>query len=355
MGSKDEKYHLRCIELAQNGMFNVLPNPMVGALLVADDIIIGEGYHKMFGSPHAEVDAINSVTNPLLLSKSALYVNLEPCCHFGKTPPCVDLIIEKKIPKVVVGCRDPFHSVAGKGIEKLINAGIQVYFDDNFSKQSRFLNRRFFTFHENKRPFIILKWAETADGFIDFDRKEQGIQKPNWITDEQTRILVHKWRAEEQALLIGTNTAMNDNPKLNTREFSGKNPLRMILDKNLRLPHNLHIFDGSLPTIIFTEIAGVRKENIEFVEINFETVIENILAACYKRNIVSIIVEGGARLINSFIDLGLWDEARIFKGDLMYNQGIVAPKIFKLPTFQERLSNSTLSIYYNGEWESLSQ
>ena len=216
MYTKDEIYHRRCLELAQSGLGNVAPNPMVGAVLIVNDEIIGEGYHEKFGSAHAEVNAINSVKNQDLLRKATLYVNLEPCSHFGKTPPCADLIIEKKIPRVVIGHRDPFSEVAGKGIEKLINAGVEVSVGA-FENEAKFLNKRFLTFHEKKRPYIVLKWAETADGFIDINRSANENNRPTWITDELARTLVHKWRTEEQAILIGTNTALYDNPMLNAR------------------------------------------------------------------------------------------------------------------------------------------
>jgi diaminohydroxyphosphoribosylaminopyrimidine deaminase / 5-amino-6-(5-phosphoribosylamino)uracil reductase len=350
MDSKDETYHLRCLQLALNGIGRVAPNPMVGAVLVANNEIIGEGFHNSFGGPHAEVNAINSVKDSSLLSKATLFVNLEPCSHFGKTPPCADLIIEKKIPRVVIGHHDPFPNVSGNGIQKLKNAGIEIVTNTIFTKKSRFINRRFFTFHEKKRPYIILKWAETADGFIDVIRKGDCLQAPNWITDEQTRVLVHKWRTEEQAILIGTNTALLDNPKLNARDFSGKNPTRIILDQHLRLSVDLKVFDQSIPTIILTSKEAQNRKNLEFITIDFSSLLDCIFDLCNKRQIISIIVEGGAQLLNTFITQNLWDEARVFVGDMSFGNGIKASELSILPSTEERLSNSLLKIWYNREY-----
>jgi diaminohydroxyphosphoribosylaminopyrimidine deaminase / 5-amino-6-(5-phosphoribosylamino)uracil reductase len=348
MYTKDEVYHQRCLELAQSGLGRVSPNPMVGSVIVFDGKIIGEGYHKEFGGPHAEVNAINSVQDKELLSKSTLYVNLEPCAHHGKTPPCADLIIEKKIPRVVICHRDPFSQVAGRGIEKLINAGIEVSVG-TFEKEARFLNRRFLTFQEKKRPFIILKWAETSDGFIDIKRTSTEINLPTWITDELARTLVHKWRTEEQAILIGTNTALYDNPMLNARNWEGKSPIRMILDRTLRLPNNLHVFDTSIPTIIFTEKNVPSKPNIEFVKIDFTKLIDEINSFCYKRQIQSVIIEGGTKLLSTYINNGLWDEARVFKGEITFGDGIKAPVLNEIHDSAVNLYKSELFMYYNSQ------
>ena len=257
MKRTDENYMMRCLELAEHGRQTVAPNPMVGSVIVHDGKIIGEGFHRKYGGPHAEVNAINSVENQKLLKHSTLYVNLEPCAHHGKTPPCSDLIIAKQIPKVVIGSKDIFAKVAGKGIEKMKNAGIDIKVGV-LEKESLELNKRFFIFHEQKRPYIILKWAETIDGYIDIDRKKEnnGI---SWITHPYLRIPVHKWRSEEAGIIIGTNTALNDNPKLNTRLWYGKNPVRFVLDRNLSLPSDLSIFDGEIPTYIFTEKLTSNK------------------------------------------------------------------------------------------------
>jgi diaminohydroxyphosphoribosylaminopyrimidine deaminase / 5-amino-6-(5-phosphoribosylamino)uracil reductase len=347
MDTKDELYHHRCIQLALNGLGSVAPNPLVGAVLVVDNEIIGEGFHASFGGPHAEVNAINSVKDSLLLSKATLFVNLEPCSHFGKTPPCADLIIEKNIPRVVIGHPDPFPSVSWGGIKKLKNAGIEVFSDATFTKESRFLNRRFFTFHEKKRPYIILKWAETADGYMDIIRKADNVKAPNWITDEQTRVLVHKWRTEEQAILIGTNTALCDNPRLNARDYSGKNPIRIVLDQHLRLPIDLNVFDQSASTIILTYKEARNKKNLDFIKINFNSLLNEIIRVCNERQIISLIVEGGAELLNTFINNNLWDESRVFIGEMNFNEGVKAPVINKIPSFVESLSNSILKVWYN--------
>jgi diaminohydroxyphosphoribosylaminopyrimidine deaminase/5-amino-6-(5-phosphoribosylamino)uracil reductase len=346
MDTKDEIYHQRCLELAQKGLGLVAPNPMVGSVVVFEDRIIGEGYHAIFGGPHAEVTAINSVKDKSKLKKATLYVNLEPCTHFGKTPPCIDLIIKNKIPRVVIGQRDPYIEVAGKGIEKLISEGIEVHvgFLEN---ECRYLNKRFLTFHEKKRPYVILKWAETNDGYIDYKRNSVSDSQPVWITDEVIRPLIHKWRSEEQAILVGTNTALLDNPKLTVREWAGKSPLRMVLDRHLRLPDNLNLFNKSQPTVVFTEKKSKNSTNLEFHIIDFQNLIDEIFNFCYVRKIQSILVEGGAQLINTFIQNGKWDEARVFKSDKCFGKGVEAPKINKIPENKSLMENSILYSFYN--------
>jgi diaminohydroxyphosphoribosylaminopyrimidine deaminase/5-amino-6-(5-phosphoribosylamino)uracil reductase len=347
MDSKDVLYYQRCLDLAKNGLGHVAPNPMVGAVIVANGKIIGEGYHNTFGGPHAEVNAIRSVKNKELLKIATLYVNLEPCAHFGKTPPCADFIIENKIPRVVIGHSDPFPNVSGKGIKKLLDAGIKVDVG-LLENESKLLNKRFLTFHEKKRPFVILKWAETADGFIDVIRNANDKAHPTWITDELTRTLVHKWRAEEQAIIVGTNTAMFDNPKLNTRDWTGKNPVRMVLDRTLRLNTNLHLFDKSVQTIVFTEKDDANSEkNLTYRKINFEEIEKEIFDECYKLNIQSIIVEGGSKLINTFLKSGNWDEARVFKGTISFGKGVKAPAISILPCNSSDLIQTKLYYFVN--------
>jgi diaminohydroxyphosphoribosylaminopyrimidine deaminase / 5-amino-6-(5-phosphoribosylamino)uracil reductase len=346
MDTKDEKYHLRCLEIANKGLGLVAPNPLVGAILVYEDQIIGEGYHASFGGPHAEVNAINAVKDKSKLKNSTLYVNLEPCSHFGKTPPCVDLIIKNKIPRVAIGQQDPYPEVAGKGIEKLKSAGIEVIvgFSEN---ECRFLNRRFLTFHEKKRPYVILKWAETKDGFIDYIRNAGTDQPPARITDETIRPLVHKWRSEEQAILVGTNTALLDDPILNVREWSGKNPIRMVLDRKLRLPENLNIFNKLQPTVVFTQMDSKNNTNLRFHKIDFSDLTDEIFKFCYDIKIQSLMVEGGTQTLNTFIQQGKWDEARVFKSENCFGDGIKAPKINKLPNNQLHTENSDLFIFYN--------
>jgi diaminohydroxyphosphoribosylaminopyrimidine deaminase/5-amino-6-(5-phosphoribosylamino)uracil reductase len=347
MYKKDDIYLRRCIEIAQNGLGNTAPNPLVGSVIVHENKIIGEGYHQNFGGPHAEVNAINSVKNPLLLEKSTLYVNLEPCSHYGKTPPCADLIIEKKIPRVVIGILDSNEKVSGRGRDKLIAAGVEVV-TGCIEDECWELNKRFFTFHEKKRPYIILKWAETSDGFIDIIREPSTKAHPTWITDETVRALVHKWRAEEQAIMIGTNTALFDNPKLNTRDWHGQSPLRVVLDRTLRLPKQLHVFDGSQPTLVFTEQKSQNSNNLNYIQIGFDDkILDTILNELVQRNIQSVIVEGGAKLLQSFIEKGLWDEAMVFRSDMSFGNGVKAPVLKNIPVLSTRLIKSVLYKFVN--------
>ncbi|MBL7965490.1 MAG: bifunctional diaminohydroxyphosphoribosylaminopyrimidine deaminase/5-amino-6-(5-phosphoribosylamino)uracil reductase RibD [Prolixibacteraceae bacterium] len=320
-----KQYMQRCLDLAILGMGNVAPNPMVGCVIVHDGVIIGEGYHQKCGEAHAEVNAVRSVKNPELLSQSILYVSLEPCAHFGKTPPCSDLIIESRIPKVVIGTVDPFAKVAGLGIKRLRQAGIEVEVGV-LEEECRELNRRFFTFHEQKRPYIILKWAQTLDGFIDTDRTET--QHPTWITNALSKRLVHKQRSEESAILIGTNTAEYDNPALTVREWSGNQPIRMVIDRTGRLSLSLHIFDQKVPTWVFTGAKQSDRENVKFIGLDFKTdILPQLLNELYLRDILSVVVEGGSILLNSFIQAGLWDEAYVYTGNQFFGQGVEAPKI----------------------------
>jgi len=312
----------RCIELARNGLDNVAPNPVVGCVIVSNGKIIGEGYHRKYGEAHAEVNAINSVKDKENLKTATLYVNLEPCCYHGKTPPCTDLIIRHKIPKAVIGCTDPAPKVSGKGIEQLKGAGCKVTYG-TLERECKELNRRFFTFNEKKRPYIMLKWAQTMDGFI-----TNGKGEPAWISNELSHTLVHKWRSEEQAIMVGTNTAHLDNPQLNVREWSGKNPLRVVLDKTLRLSKDLHLFDRSIPTVVFTSCEKKSQKNLEYVNIDFKNpIIPQILEELYRREIQSIIIEGGAELLNSFIKNDIWDEMRVFIGNKIFGNGIKAPEL----------------------------
>jgi diaminohydroxyphosphoribosylaminopyrimidine deaminase/5-amino-6-(5-phosphoribosylamino)uracil reductase len=320
----NEKYIERCIQLAKNGLGTTYPNPLVGSVIVCDGKIIGEGWHKKAGEPHAEVNAINSVKDKSLLKRSTIYVSLEPCSHFGKTPPCCNLIIENKIPKVVIGTIDPNIKVAGNGIKKLIEAGIQMTVGI-LEKDCDALNRRFFTFHQKQRPYIILKWAESQDGFIAPAEKIE--KKPVWITTAYSRQLVHKWRSEEQAILVGTQTVIDDNPKLDVRDFAGNNPIRLILDQNNRIPKQSQIFDNQVKTFLFSKIKSIdEKENSIFESIDFEKdVPHQIIRSLYKHQIQSVIIEGGRHTLQTFIDANLWDEARVFTGKVLVNSGTKAP------------------------------
>lgn len=345
--TNDEKYMSRCIELARMGKGNVSPNPMVGCIIVYNGQIIGEGYHQKYGEPHAEVNAINSVQSQELLEKSTIYVSLEPCAHFGLTPPCSDLIVSKKIPHVVIGSIDPFAKVAGKGIEKLKNAGCKVKVGV-LQKECDELNKRFFTFHSQKRPFVILKWAQTSDGFIDIDRSAKEYGEPTWITGPEALVKVHEQRAEEDSILVGTNTAEKDNPSLTVRHCEGENPFRLVLDRNLRLPENLNLFDGSTPTLVLNSIKNGISHNIEFKKIDFsQNLIPQLLECLYEKKRLSLIVEGGKQLLDSFIEGNFWDEAHIYSGNKKFVAGIPAPKIEGTLVRKEDIKADTLEIYQN--------
>lgn len=293
---EEEKYMRRCIELAGNGLCNVAPNPMVGAVIVCDGRIIGEGYHIRCGEAHAEVNAIRSVKDESLLKRSTIYVSLEPCSHYGKTPPCADLIIEKQIPRIVVGCQDPFSQVAGRGIQKLRDAGREVIVGV-LEDECKHLIRRFITFNTLQRPFIILKWAESADRFIDIERADG---KPVVLSSPLTAMLVHKKRAEADAIMVGRKTALLDNPSLTVRNWYGKNPVRIVLDRDLNLSDDLQIFDGSVSTLVFTAKEHPNKTNVTYITIDFSrNVLEQIMQELYQRKIQSLLVEGGSRLLQS--------------------------------------------------------
>jgi diaminohydroxyphosphoribosylaminopyrimidine deaminase / 5-amino-6-(5-phosphoribosylamino)uracil reductase len=336
----------RCIGLAKLGSGSVAPNPMVGAVLVYRDRIIGEGYHRQFGQAHAEVNCINSISseNMHLVEKSVLYVSLEPCAHFGKTPPCADLIIQKNIPVVVIGCRDSFEQVAGKGIQKLKAAGIKVI-TPVLELEALELNKRFFTFHNKHRPYIILKWAQTNNEKIagdDYSRL--------FISNEITNREVHRWRSSEAAILIGTNTALRDDPSLTTRFWQGGNPLRLVIDKELRLPSTLHIFDGNVKTIVFNTIQQEDMGQVLHYKIAKEkSFIAGVLEALYQLNIQSVLVEGGARLLQSFIDENYWDEARVITNrELEVTGGIHAPLLFNAEKVgTEQILTDTIHYYKN--------
>jgi diaminohydroxyphosphoribosylaminopyrimidine deaminase/5-amino-6-(5-phosphoribosylamino)uracil reductase len=322
----DEKYISRCVQLARLGIGQVAPNPMVGAVLVYDDRMIGEGYHEKYGQAHAEPNCIASVKekDQHLISSSTLYISLEPCVHFGKTPPCVDLIIQNKIPKAVIGCRDPFPEVRGKGIEKLKNAGVEVV-QGILETQCKELNKRFFVFHMEHRPYVILKWAQTSDGKIAGpDGAERLI-----ITNEISNRLVHKWRSEEQAILVGTNTALLDDPQLTTRLWNGSNPVRLVVDMDLSLPKNLKLFDRTTPTIVFNSRKHKMNDELSYYQITEDVnLVHQICHALYQLKIQSVIVEGGARMIESFIDENLWDEARVIGNrQLAIGNGSPAPRL----------------------------
>ncbi|TJY36095.1 bifunctional diaminohydroxyphosphoribosylaminopyrimidine deaminase/5-amino-6-(5-phosphoribosylamino)uracil reductase RibD [Pontimicrobium aquaticum] len=322
-----ETYIQRCIDIAKNGLGSVAPNPMVGCVIVSSEKIIGEGFTSPYGGAHAEINAINSVKDKSLLKKATLYVTLEPCSHFGKTPPCADAIIKYQIPKVIIGTIDTHSKVAGQGITKLRAAGCNVIVGvlEDACKEH---HKRFFTFHNKQRPYIILKWAETADGFIAPLSKDE--QKPVWITNEYSRQIVHKWRAEEQAILVGTNTVIEDNPSLTTRDWEGKHPIRIVLDKKEALSKGFNVFDDKAKTIVIKEKT-----------------VKNIYNALFKSNINSVIIEGGSKTLQLFIDSGIWDEARIFTGKSFFKEGVKAPKLKGKLIADEQILDDTLKVYVN--------
>ncbi|WP_339925798.1 bifunctional diaminohydroxyphosphoribosylaminopyrimidine deaminase/5-amino-6-(5-phosphoribosylamino)uracil reductase RibD [uncultured Cyclobacterium sp.] len=336
-----KSYMLRAIELAELGRGSVSPNPMVGCVIVHNGLIIGEGYHEEYGQAHAEVNAIAAVKDKSLLKEATLYVSLEPCAHFGKTPPCADLIVKHQLKEVIIAAVDSNPLVEKKGIQKLTQAGIAVttgVMEDKVRKQ----NVRFFTQMEKKRPYIILKWAQTKDGFVartNFDSK--------WISNSLSRQQVHRWRTEEDAILVGTNTARYDNPRLNARDWYGKDPLRLVVDRELKLEESLYLFDGQQDTIIYNNQLNKTVGKTEWAKMDVRIDAKEIVADLYARNIQSLIVEGGAAVLGDFIANDLWDEARVFTGNAMFGLGIPAPLMTTIPTAQYTFKEDLLAIYHN--------
>lgn len=326
--SSDEKYMYRCLQLAAKGRGQVSPNPMVGAVVVYNDQIIGEGYHRCYGHAHAEVNAINSVKDKSLLKESTVYVSLEPCAHYGKTPPCAQLLIDSRVKRVVVACRDPFPAVSGRGIEMLIAAGIEVE-EGVLTEEARELNREFFTKQQYNRPYVCLKWAESRDAFMDRDRTLVD-DTPTLISNDFTRVLVHKRRSEIDAIMIGTNTAQKDNASLTTRLWNGKNPIRILLDRTGRIAENANVLNSEAPTWVFTENVSVETQlgSVTYIPMTFDQeMLKNILTILAERKINSLLVEGGQQLLQSFIDQGKWDRAFREIGDLTIGSGVKAPLI----------------------------
>jgi diaminohydroxyphosphoribosylaminopyrimidine deaminase/5-amino-6-(5-phosphoribosylamino)uracil reductase len=347
-GNNDLKFMQRCLELASKAEGMTYPNPMVGAVIVHEGEIIGEGYHMKAGGPHAEVMAIGSVKNKELLASSTIYVNLEPCSHFGKTPPCADLIISHKIPEVVVGTMDSSDKVSGKGLSKLREAGCKVILGVA-EDQCRKINKRFFTFHEKRRPYIILKWAQSADGFIDIKREKNARIGPHWIIGKSERTLTHKWRATEQAILVGAETVRTDNPLLNVRDWKGNNPVRLILAGSGIIPEELAMnkLIGSQVIFSFYPEKIILPGSVMVKLNNHESSAAQILDYLFRWGIQSLFIEGGARVLKHFISLGLWDEARIFYGDQIYKDGVKAPEIDGKLFLKTKFGKSTLEILMN--------
>lgn len=318
----DPRYMDHALDLAARGGRAVMPNPMVGAVVVHHDRIIGEGYHQRYGGPHAEVFAIESVSDRSLLKDATIYVSLEPCSHFGKTPPCADLIIQSGIRTVVIGCRDPNPKVAGQGIQKLRDAGVTVHVGIR-ERESIMLNRRFILFQRMKRPYVILKWAETADRFI---AREDGSSK--WISGEFSRRTTHRWRSQEMSILVGTRTALVDNPRLTVRHVEGENPLRVVIDRKLSLPTSLALFDNQVATLVFNSSVDKQEGLTEWKRLAPDRPVpQQILEQLFAQHQLSVLIEGGARTLQSFVDLELWDEARVFQSKKSFGTGISAPHL----------------------------
>ena len=341
-----EFYMTRALELATLGRGFVSPNPIVGCVIVYEDRtgprIMGEGWHQRYGEAHAEVNAMRSVRSEDegLLPEATVYVTLEPCSHFGKTPPCADLLIEKRVRRVVVCSEDPNPMVSGRGLAKLRAAGIVVE-TGVLAEQGRDLNRRFFVQMEQKRPYISLKWAETSNGFIGGPDSQ-----PVAISGPLAQRLVHRWRAEEDAIMVGTTTARNDNPRLNVRLWNGRNPTRIVIDKAGQLPPALHLLDGTQPTLCYTHQPARTERMTEFIQLSErETLLPQLMADLHKRGIQSVLVEGGAKLLNSLIEANLWDEMRVFRSPSMLNEGVKAPSVRGKLVSRERIGDDELSIY----------
>lgn len=336
----DELFMRRALELAALGAGSVSPNPMVGCVIVHEGRVIGSGYHRQYGGPHAEVNAVAAVREPRLLRKSTVYVTLEPCAHFGKTPPCADLLVKQKVKKVVVCNGDPNPLVAGQGLARLRTAGIEVV-TGVLEAEGRWLNRRFFTAFEKKRPYVILKWAQTEDGFIareNFDSK--------WISNAYSRQLVHKWRTEEDAILVGSNTALFDNPSLTARDWHGRNPVRVVLDRQAKLSADTQLLDGTVRTLYFTEKLLPSRVRVDYLQPK-SFAPADVLAALHQQKIQSVIVEGGSQVLTSFIQDGMWDEARVFAAPVRFERGIPGPPISGELISERDVMGDRLLLYRN--------
>jgi len=332
---------LRALELAQLGRGHVSPNPMVGCVIVHEGKVIGEGYHQKYGEAHAEVNAVDAVKDKSLLTESTVYVTLEPCSHHGRTPPCADMLARHNVKKVVIGALDSNPLVAGKGISKLEQAGVEVQ-AGVLAEACRSINVRFFKSIEEHRPYVILKWAQTADGFVarkNFDSK--------WISNEQSRKLVHQWRADEDAILVGPNTAKYDNPRLNVRGLEGKDPIRVLIDRHLSVSNDLNLFDGSQPTIIYNLQKNEERDGVTYVKLDSANFLDELLSDLSKRKIQSIIIEGGAAILNAFIENDLWDEARVFTSERAFDEGIKAPAIQGSASSRSHLGKDKLEVFYS--------
>ena len=342
----DEYFMRCCLDLAENGLGKTYPNPIVGALIVHKNKIIGKGWHEKAGENHAEINAILDVRDKSLLSKSTMYINLEPCSHHGKTPPCVNTIKKFSIPKVVIGSIDPNPKVGGNGIKILQKSGCIVKYGV-LKKETDFANTRFMTYHQKKRPYIILKWAKTADNFIaPLDEKKKS-RKVFWITNDNSQKIVHKWRSQEASLLVGVQTIINDNPRLTNRLSRGNNPLRLVFDPNNRTPSNSFIIKDREPTIFFNKEKEMDLINGKKYVIMKHFSLKNFFSFCYLNEIQSVIVEGGKKTLEKFIDLGYWDEARVFSSAKNLKKGIASPNIYKSKSYSKNIDGDILDFYFN--------
>ncbi len=337
----DIQFMRRALQLAKQSQGHVSPNPMVGCVIVHEGEIIGEGYHQQVGGPHAEVNAVNNVKDHTLLPESTMYVTLEPCSHFGKTPPCADLIVDKNFKKVVIAAGDPNPEVNGRGIERIRAAGIEVQ-TGVLDKESSWLNKRFNTFHQKKRPYIVLKWAQTSDGFM---ARENGDSK--WISNGYSRQLVHKWRSEETSILVGKNTVERDDPELNVRSWSGDNPVKIVIDSGLKIDQTkFKLFNEDL-VLVFNQVKNDRLGVVEMIKLDKDRFLLSMMDELYARKIQSVFVEGGSYTLSKLIEIGLWDEARVFKGTIDFQQGIPAPEIKMKPASFIRIQDDELRVYSN--------
>lgn len=344
----ENKYMARCISLARNGTGNVAPNPMVGAVIVHQGKIIGEGYHRKYGEAHAEVNAIASVRDESLLKEATIYVSLEPCSHYGKTPPCAELIIKKQIPRVVIGCLDPFPEVSGRGVRMLREAGVEVV-TGVMEEEARELNRVFMTFQEKRRPYIYLKWAQSADGFMDRLRTNNSLPAVVLSSSETLR-RVHHLRANVAAIMVGTQTALLDNPSLTVRHWAGKSPVRVVLDRTLRIPPHYHLLDGAVKTLVFTAVEAVSRENVEYVTIDFgQPVLPQVMHELYVRKLDSLMVEGGATLLGHFLEDGLWDQMLVETAPVNLESGVKAPDLSRVAslslTGMKKVEDHIISVF----------
>ena len=335
----------RCLELARHGAGQVAPNPLVGAVLVQGEVVLAEGWHRRFGGPHAEVECLRAFGDGPVPEDAVMVVSLEPCSHHGKTPPCADLLVERGVKRVVIGQRDPFAEVAGRGVELLRAAGVQVT-EGVLERECRWTNRRFNTRHEQGRPYVVLKWASTSDGLLDkHPRGERGVQR---ISGPEAHLLVHRWRAVEQAVLVGSRTVVNDDPALTVRAIEGRDPLRVVLDRDGRTPDTSRVYDGTADTLLFTAAPRPSLAVEQFIVPLVQEPLSAVLGELHRRGIASVLVEGGATLLNAFLSAGPWDEARVFTAPVHFAHGTPAPRMERDAVWSGPVGADRLDLFVNG-------